>query len=128
MQMRSKPPHIAPPAHEASAQQLDTTLHGAPAKAPLIIRLPAERDDVAQITAALLSGRTVLVREETGDWRRIDPPVDPNGAPANLSGALMKIAETGCGANPPAARDPAFTAISEADWRALCEVAAHAKR
>ena len=46
---------------------------------PFIVELPADEETVAQTVVALLSGREVLVKDEKGNWRRMEPSRGPDG-------------------------------------------------
>ena len=89
---------------------------------PLIIHLPAPEDAAARAAAAQINGRVVLVRDEAGDWYRMDPVADPDGRVDELSEALGKMSDFVCDKSREELAGMGLPEMTTDQRRMICEI------
>lgn len=89
---------------------------------PLIIELPASKDDATRAYVAQLSGRAVLVLDESGIWHRKEPARDEEGDPEDHSDTLAGVAKLLCLEDGAENRELGLPELSKEDLRRYCEI------
>jgi|GEM_PF-6078816 len=91
---------------------------------PLIIELPAPPEAAMQTVIARLTGREVHVKDETGTWRILKPPVDQYGRIQDHTDDLVTMAKITCSDKAPPEVKAAFLRLDPEARRIMCEMAA----
>ena len=89
---------------------------------PLIIHLPAPEDAAARAAAAQINGRVVLVRDEAGDWYRMDPVSNAAGKADELSKTLGKMSDLLCDKSREELAGMGLPEMTTDQRRMMCEI------
>ena len=98
---------------EAQARQIEGDL--------LIIELPATREMAGEATLALLSGRSVLIKDEKGEVRRLDAPKIADGQSEDISDTLRALLKLSCLDDAPEEVKKAISEMSDVFPRDICK-------
>ncbi|MEM8633961.1 MAG: hypothetical protein AAGF33_03195 [Pseudomonadota bacterium] len=120
---------VSSPAPQVNSNDWRGVLADAPAEIqrsygqdhPLVIKLPVTRDIAFDVAIAQLQGRTILIKDETGRWRRWDPPRDEYGEVTDHSETLANMTELVCADDIPEDLVRALAALPEDHRSALCK-------
>lgn len=92
---------------------------------PFVFELPATQETVRESALALLSGRVLLMKDENGNWRRIEPLRSSDRSVQDHSETLMSLAKHVCSGSKSSSPDAFVSSLTEEQVQEMCVLAAY---